>query len=154
MEDEPTSKKTTADEEERLRQEMDKVAMFSTSDEGKKKAKIVEEMGDDEGGDDGKDDEEELDENLEQTDLNDMTGAAGTGTSDAATLEFYSRIGRGDGDVKEQCLRYCRWKETDAGADDGDDDGEAKEGGPLWVSSTNVPSSSGSKFRGSTRGSI
>ena len=99
VEDEPTSKKTTADEEERLRQEMDKVAMFSTSDEGKKKSKIVEEMDDDEGEGDGNDDEEELDENLEQTDLNDMTGAAGTGTSDAATLEFYSRIGRGDGDV-------------------------------------------------------
>lgn len=140
VEDEPTSKKTTADEEERLRQEMDKVAMFSTSDEGKKKSKIVEELEDDEGEGDGNDDEEELDENLEQTDLNDMTGAAGTGTSDAATLEFYSRIGRGNGDVKEQCLRYCRWKETDAGADDGDDEEGVTEGGPLWVSSSNVPS--------------
>ena len=140
VEDEPTSKKTTADEEERLRQEMDKVAMFSTSDEGKKKSKIVEEMDDDGVEDDGNDEEEDLDKNLEQTDLNDMTGAAGTGTSDAATLEFYSRIGRGDGDVKEQCLRYCRWKETNVGADDDDDDEEAKEGGPLWVSSSNVPS--------------
>lgn len=129
VEDEPSVKKTTEDDEERLRQEMDKVAMFSSSDEDKKK-------------DDAKssgDDDEELDENLEQTDLNDMTGAAGTGTSDTATLEFYSRIGRGNGDVKDQCLRYCRWKEGDN--DDGDADSDSDENNdvdPLWVSSRDV----------------
>jgi len=136
VEDEPALKKTTDDEEEKLRQEMDKVAMFSSNDEGKGKSK------------DGNatkyksegSDEEELDEDLEQMDLNDMTGAEGTGTSDVATLEFYSRIGRGDGDVKDQCLRYCRWKETDAVDDNTDDEEDAKEGGPLWVSSGDVPS--------------
>mmetsp|Transcript_39298 Transcript_39298/g.80530 ORF Transcript_39298/g.80530 Transcript_39298/m.80530 type:complete len:561 (-) Transcript_39298:2287-3969(-) len=137
VEDEPSVKKTTNDEEERLRQEMDKVAMFSTSEKDEKMKDGV-----------GKE-EEELDENLEQTDLNDMTGAAGTGTSDAATLEFYSRIGTGDGGVKDQCLRYCRWHEAEGECDDknafgsdvnADVDVSTGGGGPLWVSSRDIPS--------------
>lgn len=137
VEDEPALKKTTDDEEERLRQEMDKVAMFSSNDEGKGTSKDGNATKDENNGSD----DEELDEDLEQMDLNDMTGAAGTGTSDAATLEFYSRIGRGDGDVKDQCLRYCRWKEIDAAdADNAGSEEDAKEGGPLWVSSGDAPS--------------
>ena len=142
VEDEPSVKKTTNDEEERLRQEMDKVAMFSTSDKDEKTK-------DDAASPDARKEEEELDENLEQTDLNDMTGAAGTGTSDATTLEFYSRIGRGDGGAKDQCLRYCRWHEDDGKYDDNnssgsdanaDVDDSSRGGGPLWVSCRDIPS--------------
>lgn len=76
--------------------------------------------------------EDNGDELLEQSDLNEMTGTGG-GTSDPTTLEFYTRIGRADGDVKAQCLRYCRWQDADAG------DEVEQSNGPLWVSSNNQP---------------
>lgn len=71
------------------------------------------------------------DELLEQSDLNEITGSGAEGTSDPWTLEFYTRIGRANGDVKSQCLRYCRW--PDDRNDDGDD--LAGTNGPLWISS-------------------
>ena len=76
---------------------------------------------------------DESDELLEQSDLNEMSGTD-TGTSDNTTLEFYTRIGRADGDLKSQCLRYCRWPDTQAS----DDDLESSNG-PLWISSTHRP---------------
>mmetsp|Transcript_8050 Transcript_8050/g.15166 ORF Transcript_8050/g.15166 Transcript_8050/m.15166 type:complete len:481 (-) Transcript_8050:14-1456(-) len=71
------------------------------------------------------------DELLEQTDLNEMTGSGAEGTSDPWTLEFYTRIGRANGNVKSQCLRYCRWP-----LDDRNDDSDDLTGsnGPLWIS--------------------
>lgn len=77
---------------------------------------------------------DESDELLEQSDLNAMTGI-GAGTDDPTTLEFYTRIGRADGDVKAQCLRYIRWVDTE----ENDDDLE-QSNGPLWVSSMHQPS--------------
>lgn len=75
-------------------------------------------------------DNEKDDADLEQSDLNEITGME-EGTSDPATLEFYTRIGRANGDVKSQCLRYSRWND--------DDTNEEKESGPLWISSENKP---------------
>lgn len=75
---------------------------------------------------DSKDEEEDEDDaNLEQDDLNQIVGMKHGGTSDQETLDFYSRIGRAGGSVKDQCLRYQRW--PDSGKDDND--------GPLWISS-------------------
>ena len=49
------------------------------------------------------------DENLEQSDLNAITGAAAeTVTKDEVTMQFYDRINSLD-NVKSQCLRYLRW---------------------------------------------
>ena len=73
------------------------------------------------------------DELLEQNDLNEMTGA-GAGTIDPTTLEFYVRIGRANGDLKSQCLRYCRWPDADA-----DDCDQEHSSGPLWISSEHRP---------------
>lgn len=71
------------------------------------------------------------DELLEQSDLNEIAGSGAEGTSDPWTLEFYTRIGRANGDVKSQCLRYCRW--PDNRNDDSDD--LTGNNGPLWISS-------------------
>jgi pre-rRNA-processing protein TSR4 len=81
---------------------------------------------------------DESDELLEQSDLNKMTGADGTGTDDQTTLEFYTRIGRADGDLKSQCLRYCRWVDIEAS-----DDELEQSNGPLWVSSNHQPDQDG-----------
>lgn len=58
---------------------------------------------------DNDDSDEELDENLEQRDLNEMTGAgAETVTKDVDTMKFYDKI-NGISNVNTQCLRYLRW---------------------------------------------
>jgi len=55
------------------------------------------------------DSDEELDKNLEQNDLNEMTGAGPeTVTKDADTMKFYDRI-NSIPNVNSQCLRYLRW---------------------------------------------
>uniref|UniRef100_A0A7S3V5N7 Programmed cell death protein 2 C-terminal domain-containing protein n=1 Tax=Chaetoceros debilis TaxID=122233 RepID=A0A7S3V5N7_9STRA len=78
----------------------------------------------------------EGDELLEQSDLNQMTMTGSTtGTVDPVTVWFYTRVGRADGDVKGQCLRYCRWEEC---PDEYDED--EQDYGPLWISSSNQPS--------------
>eukprot|EP00559_Dactyliosolen_fragilissimus_P008324 CAMPEP_0184860920 /NCGR_PEP_ID=MMETSP0580-20130426/5711_1 /TAXON_ID=1118495 /ORGANISM="Dactyliosolen fragilissimus" /LENGTH=507 /DNA_ID=CAMNT_0027358195 /DNA_START=53 /DNA_END=1573 /DNA_ORIENTATION=- len=75
---------------------------------------------------------------LEQKHFNEMTGQGG-GVSDPVTLEFYTRIGRGDGDVKGQCLRFRRWPPTKT-VDTRDNPPDIIDGdGPLWVESKNCP---------------
>ena len=76
---------------------------------------------------------DESDELLEQSDLNEMTGS-GAGTTDPTTLEFYTRTGRANGDVKSQCLRYCRWPNEDS-----NDNDLENSNGPLWISSEHQP---------------
>lgn len=73
------------------------------------------------------DDDDDNDELLEQADLNAMTCPIGGGTLDPITLDFYARIGRiincddnDCGDVKNQCLRYCRWPEVETMEDEDD----------------------------------
>jgi pre-rRNA-processing protein TSR4 len=80
------------------------------------------------------DGEDKSDEMLEQKDLNEMTGNA-AGTDDPTTLEFYTRIGVAGGDVKGQCLRYCRWEDNDISASLGSEQTK----GPLWISSDYQP---------------
>ena len=62
------------------------------------------------------------DEDLEQDDLNRMTGSNGGGATnkDAMTDEFFVRIER----AKDQCVRYHQWHESS----------------PLWLQSNPVPS--------------
>ena len=72
------------------------------------------------------DDEDDDDADLEQDDLNQIVGMKNGGTSDQETMDFYARVGRAGGSVKDQCLRYQRW--PDIGNDDNDN-------GPLWISS-------------------
>lgn len=98
----------------------------------------------------------DADANLEQSDLNELTGnkslaEAATGVTDPTTLAFYARmnIGGEENDVRDQCLRYSRWPSSTASGDDIDmqeqakdeDEGEQQEG-PLWLSSDNRPESS------------
>lgn len=121
------------------------------------------------GGDDHDDDA-----NLEQSDLNAMVAAGGGGASSATmagvtdpiTLAFYDRlaIGGAENDVKNQCLRYCRWPEQERISalsikekekkkkrhmmlhktmeeSDGNERVEEEDEviGPLWLSSRNRP---------------
>lgn len=59
------------------------------------------------------DSDDELDKNMEQSDLNAMTGAGPeTVTKDPETMKFYDRI-NSIPDVNTQCLRYLRWPEKD-----------------------------------------
>ena len=51
-------------------------------------------------------DDTEEDAELEQDDLNEMTGARGIIEEDPMTAEFYKRINRNRGTVRDQCLRY------------------------------------------------
>ena len=92
----------------------------------------------------------DADANLEQSDLNALTGnislaQAATGVTDPTTLAFYARmaIGGEENDVRDQCLRYCRWPEKKEEISDGneeEDEDEDEEGvGPLWLSSNNRP---------------
>jgi len=91
------------------------------------------------------------DANLEQSDLNELTGnvsssqaATTMGVTDPVTLEFYARmsIGGEENDVRDQVLRYNRWpdmnkKEKNGG--DGDEEDDNNNVGPLWLSSDNRP---------------
>jgi len=123
--------------QERLRQKVEKMSMFP-------------------GKDNGDDEEEDDDENLEQEDLNkmlrgDATGssaaaAAIAGTTDPTTIEFYVRLGRDKGSVKDQCLRYCRWKEGEEEENKNENSaGGGNEGGPLWIQSSHCPQTSSTK---------
>jgi pre-rRNA-processing protein TSR4 len=51
--------------------------------------------------------DDDSDEDLEQDDLNAMTGAKHTTQQDGVTAEFYARINRKD--AQQQCLRYAKW---------------------------------------------
>ncbi len=116
VEEEPAEEKRSDDDEKKIATKMNQDALFADTDDV-----------DDEGGDDGL---------LEQKDLNEMTGIdAMGGTSDPITMEFYTRIGRASGDVRGQCLRYCRWPDHH----EVDDDNEVEQNGPLWISSTHIP---------------
>ena len=64
--------------------------------------------------------DDDSDEDLEQGDLNAMTGATKTTTEDVTTTDFYARIQN----AKEQCLRYSKWKENSE----------------LWIRSDSMPS--------------
>jgi len=75
-------------------------------------------------------DDEVLDSNLEQEDLNKMTGAGPeTVTKDAVTMQFYDRINRIK-NVNTQCLRYLRWPDHDRSRD---------TASPLWIRSDYRP---------------
>lgn len=76
------------------------------------------------------------DEHLEQADLNELTGS-NAGTSDPVTMEFYTRIGRDNGTVKGQCLRYNRWP-----ADLTETNESETNDGPLWIRTDYRPKSS------------
>ena len=86
----------------------------------------------------------DADADLEQSDLNALTGnvslaEAATGVTDPTTLAFYARmsIGGKENDVRDQCLRYCRWPGKDDAADEVNE--EEDVAGPLWLSSENLP---------------
>lgn len=89
------------------------------------------------------------DVNLEQSDLNAMTGnvsisqaATTMGVTDPTTLEFYARmsIGGEENDVRDQVLRYNRWPDMNKKEEnDGDEEEDADNVGPLWLSSNNRP---------------
>ncbi len=69
--------------------------------------------------------EPDEDEDLEQEDLNEMTGAATNLISqDPITMKFYQRI-QGRPSVRDQCLRYIRWSNMN----------------PLWIQERHRPTS-------------
>jgi pre-rRNA-processing protein TSR4 len=92
----------------------------------------------------------DADANLEQSDLNELTGnkslaEAATGVTDPTTLAFYARmnIGGEENDVRDQCLRYSRWSTAQKPATDKDEgEEEEEEEGALWLSSDNRPDES------------
>lgn len=76
------------------------------------------------------DSDEELDKNLEQSDLNEMTGAGPeTVTKDVDTMKFYHRI-NSIPNVNTQCLRYLRWP---------DEEQCLQTTSPLWIRSDYKP---------------
>ena len=87
----------------------------------------------------------DADANLEQKDLNELTGnkslaEAATGVTDSTTLAFYARmnIGGEENDVRDQCLRYSRWPSAQKQAIQEEEEDE----GPLWLSSDHRPDES------------
>ena len=98
------------------------------------------------------------DANLEQSDLNELTGnvslsqAASTmGVTDPTTLEFYARmsIGGEENDVRDQVLRYNRWPDMNKKEENDGDEEDDNNVGPLWLSSDNRPSTAQSSTEGS-----
>ena len=76
------------------------------------------------------DSDDELDKNMEQSDLNEMTGAGPeTVTKDPDTMKFYDRI-NSIPDVNTQCLRYLRWPDKDQCLE---------SSSPLWIRSDCKP---------------
>ena len=72
------------------------------------------------------DSDDELDGNLEQDDLNEMTGAGPeTVTKDADTMKFYDKI-NSIPNVNTQCLRYLRWPDIEQ---------SLQSDSPLWIRS-------------------
>lgn len=89
------------------------------------------------------------DANLEQTDLNALTGntslaEAATGVTDPKTLAFYARmnIGGEENDVRDQCLRYSRWSSAQKQVAYEDEREDEDDEGPLWLSSDHLPDES------------
>lgn len=82
---------------------------------------------------DDNDEEGNDDAMLEQSDLNEIAGVT-NGTSDPILVEFYTRIGRSNGNVKSQCLRYNRWPDDHIYEEVND-----RGLGPLWISSEGQP---------------
>lgn len=79
---------------------------------------------------DDDDEDQDDDEKLEQSDLNEMTGAgAETVTKDEVTMQFYDRVNKVP-DVNTQCLRYLRWPDQDLGLETNT---------PLWMQSDYQP---------------
>lgn len=83
------------------------------------------------------DSDDELDKNLEQKDLNEMTGAGPESvTKDPDTMIFYDRINNIP-NVNTQCLRYLRWPDKEQ---------SLQTISPLWIRSDykidcdNIPS--------------
>ena len=76
------------------------------------------------------DSDDELDKNMEQSDLNEMTGAGPeTVTKDPDTMKFYDRI-NSIPNVNTQCLRYLRWPDKEQ---------SLKSSSPLWIRSDYKP---------------
>ena len=83
------------------------------------------------GGEDSDDDDDDDDRDLEQDDLNKMTGALGSSSSkDPVTMSFFDRISSVP-NVQEQCLRYLRWPDESIG----------NAGAPLWIRQDYQPDS-------------
>jgi pre-rRNA-processing protein TSR4 len=91
-------------------------------------------------------DDDKLD-TWDQKNLNQISGIGDRGVTDTTTIEFYTRIGRANGDVRGQCLRYCRWPSPEPtltqhvetnDCNDGDDDFHESVI-PLWLSSLHQP---------------
>jgi pre-rRNA-processing protein TSR4 len=102
--------------QEQMNRKADK-ALFPSKEEGKEDA-------------DKEVNGEKDDEDLEQDDLNAMTGAdVATVSEDPDTMEFYSKV-NGVPNVQEQCLRYLKWPDQQVCSD---------TSMPLWISSEDQP---------------
>lgn len=92
------------------------------------------------------------DADLEQSDLNALTGASLTeAVTDPITLAFYARmaIGGKENDVRDQSFRYSRWPDLEnaarkSGGGERDDEGDGDDLGPLWIMSDHRPPPSSS----------
>ena len=70
------------------------------------------------------------DKDLEQEDLNQITGATLSSVSkDSVTMNFYARVSSAPG-TQEQCLRYLRWPDRNL---------ELDTNTPLWIRSDYQP---------------
>jgi pre-rRNA-processing protein TSR4 len=79
------------------------------------------------------DGESDSDEDLEQDDLNKMTGSSQT-TQDSTTMAFYQRV-KDRPNSQDQCLRYNRWPTSSD-----DNPNAAKQAGtPLWIHQDRQP---------------
>eukprot|EP00339_Tiarina_fusa_P013711 CAMPEP_0117000018 /NCGR_PEP_ID=MMETSP0472-20121206/2511_1 /TAXON_ID=693140 ORGANISM="Tiarina fusus, Strain LIS" /NCGR_SAMPLE_ID=MMETSP0472 /ASSEMBLY_ACC=CAM_ASM_000603 /LENGTH=431 /DNA_ID=CAMNT_0004699593 /DNA_START=52 /DNA_END=1345 /DNA_ORIENTATION=- len=79
---------------------------------------------------DGNEKDDNEDKDLEQEDLNAMTGAAADNVStDPVTMAFYDRV-KGKENVQEQVLRYLRWPQ---------EDGSMEASMPLWIKTEHQP---------------
>jgi pre-rRNA-processing protein TSR4 len=74
------------------------------------------------------DGESDSDEDLEQDDLNKMTGSSQT-TQDSTTMAFYQRV-KDRPNSQDQCLRYNRWPNPET---------SKQAGTPLWIHGERQP---------------
>ena len=82
------------------------------------------------------------DEDLEQEDLNRMTGSKGIlhmNDDDPMLTQFWKRVNRADGSVKDQILRYNRWPFLKSNFKFSNDSDVDDKGGVLWTSAKDVP---------------
>jgi pre-rRNA-processing protein TSR4 len=77
------------------------------------------------------DGESDSDEDLEQDDLNKMTGSSQT-TQDSTTMAFYQRV-KDRPNSQDQCLRYNRWPSDD------NPHAVKQAGTPLWIHQDRQP---------------